>query len=78
MSNLEQSMKAVAAVLTGRSEDDIPEKLEEICEFIAKNCASVSRKAEAVEFTESGATVETCATAINALIEKLKAAGMMA
>lgn len=92
MDNLEQSMKEVAAALTGKKADEIPDNLEDICCFIAENYKSGSytlpaatttnlggvKKAAAVSFNASGATVETCATAISALIANLKAAGTLA
>ena len=40
MSNLEQEMKKVAAALTGSEEEDIPDKLEDICRYIAENYTS--------------------------------------
>ena len=92
MSHLEQRMKEVAAALTGKKADGIPDNLEDICSFIAENYKGGSytlpaattanlggvKKAANVAFTASGATVETCATAISTLIANLKAAGTLA
>ena len=93
MSNLERSMKEVAAALTGRGADEIPDHLEDICSFIAENYSGGEsyslpmateqaiggvKKAAAVSFTTDSATAETCATALEQLISNLKTAGIMA
>lgn len=129
MNNLERSMKEVAAALTGRGADEIPDHLEDICSFIAENysgggqtAATVDtlegatdigkslmkaesaqaarevmgagepyslpaateqaiggvKKAAAVSFTADSATAETCAAAMEQLINSLKTAGIMA
>lgn len=40
MSNLEKQMKKVAAALTGKEADTVPDNLEDICSFIAENYVS--------------------------------------
>lgn len=80
MNNLERAMKKVAAALTGGKEAEMPEQMEKICEYIAENYTGDSggtAQIDAVEFTREGATAETCATAIAAIIANMKTAGMM-
>lgn len=55
MNNLEHSMKKVAAVLTGRGADEIPDHLEDICSFIAENYSGGGQESVTVD-TLGGAT----------------------
>lgn len=76
MGNLEKSMKAVAASLTGKQADAIPENLEGICLFIAENYkapASQSVPFKQVKAPSSAAAAPT-QEEFNTLIEKLKEA----
>ena len=36
MGELEANMRALAAALTGKTADEIPDKLEDICSFVAE------------------------------------------
>ena len=73
MNNLEQSMKAVAAALTGKGADTIPDKLEDICLFIAENL-----EGGFVTPVEAPADLTAAPTQgdFNGLIAKLKTAGI--
>jgi len=73
VNNLEQSMKAAAAALTGKGADEIPDKLEDICLFIAENVKGAS--AMPVEAPADLTAVPTQED-FNGLIAKLKAAGI--
>lgn len=76
MSNLEQSMKAVAAALTGQEADTIPDNLEAICSFIAENYTAPEDPN--VPFVQVTAPADVAAAPtmeeFNGLIAKLKEA----
>lgn len=55
MSNFEQGMKAVAAALTGKKVDIIPDKLEDICFFIAENYTAPETEAKTARVKAVGA-----------------------
>lgn len=69
MTNLETKMKAVAAKLTGKEMEMIPDKLEDICGFIADNYQAFQQVA-ALEAVQAAPTQVD----FNNLIEKLKEA----
>lgn len=76
MSNLEQSMKAAAAALTGQEADTIPDRLEDICSFIAEHYTAP--EGENVPFVQVTAPADAAAAPtmeeFNGLIAKLKEA----
>lgn len=77
MSNLEQSMKAVAEAMTGKKADTIPDRLEDICYFIAENYKRASSLPER-ELTEAPEDISAEPTKedFNGLIAKLKEANV--
>lgn len=76
MGNLEQSMKAAAAALTGQEADTIPGNLEGICSFIAEHYAKP--EVPDVPFVQVTAPADAAAAPtmeeFNGLIAKLKEA----
>ncbi len=73
MSNMEQALKAAAASMTGKEVDEIPDKLEDICFFIAENFnAAGGKQVEAPEPVTAAPTQED----FNGLLTKLKETGI--
>ena len=76
MGNMEKEMKKVAEALTGKKADDIPDNLEDICSFIAKNYKKQVN--EPISFTQVKAPADVAAAPtqeeFNNLIQKLKQA----
>ena len=72
MSNLEKQMKRVAAALTGKEADTVPDNLEAICSFIAENYQA----GEQMVSVSAPADLSTAPTQddFNGLIAKLKEA----
>ena len=74
MGELEANMRALAAALTGKTADEIPDKLEDICSFVAEQyrapAASPFRQVTAPAEATSAPTQEE----YNGLIAQLKEA----
>ena len=72
MSNLEKTMKMLAAAMTGCEEGQVPgESLEEICRYMAENAPPVITPVEAPEAAAGEAPTKA---EFDAVIEKLKEA----
>lgn len=74
MNNLERSMKAVAAALTGKEADSIPDNLEAICSFIAENYEAPMASFVQVAAPEDAAAETPTKAEFDGLIAKLKEA----